>query len=422
MKELYQLFLNSSGAFTDTRNVLVGGIFFALKGANFNGNEYARYAIEAGAKYAVIDDSNCEIEGKTILVADVLSTMQELALYHRNNLKIPIIAITGSNGKTTTKELIHAVLSQKYKTAYTKGNLNNHIGVPLTLLSIKHDDEIAIIEMGANHQGEIASYCEYTYPDFGLITNVGKAHLEGFGGVEGVIKGKTELYRFLESHHGYLFVNGEDSVLMSKSENTNRIIYGNHPDSIASGYVNQFSEYLTVQIQDQFEIKSQLTGSYNLSNILCAVAIGRKFNVDDSLIKKGIEGYAPSNSRSQIIREGSNTIILDAYNANPSSMEVAINNLGKIDGPKIAILGGMKELGVYSVEEHRKMAKLAKDIKDVTLVLVGTEFESIAKETNVLFFLNATEAKYWYSDSNFQHYTILIKGSRATALEKILEI
>jgi len=421
MDKIYEWYLASSGVFTDTRNVLKDGIFFALKGDRFNGNEYVQMALEQGAKYAVIDEENYEVKGRTFLVNNALETLQQLALHHRKTLKIPIIAITGSNGKTTSKELIHAVLSQKYKTAYTKGNLNNHIGVPLTLLSIHKEDEIAIVEMGANHQGEIASYCEYTYPDYGLITNVGKAHLEGFGGFEGVVKGKTEMYRFVASHGGSLFVNGDDSILMRESESMNRIIYGAHENSIANGQVSHFSTFLYVQFNDEWSIQSNLTGEYNLANILSAVAIGRKFNVDDHLIKKGIEGYMPTNSRSQVVEINTNTLILDAYNANPTSMDVALSNLEKIDGPKIAILGGMKELGVYSLEEHRKIALKAMSIHDVTIALVGSEFKSIALENNLLYFSDSIEAKKWYDQSRFKYCTILIKGSRATALEKILD-
>ncbi|HEV8507966.1 MAG TPA: UDP-N-acetylmuramoyl-tripeptide--D-alanyl-D-alanine ligase, partial [Chitinophagaceae bacterium] len=344
IEELYGIYKHYRSVQTDTRKIEKDDIFFALRGPNFNGNEFAQKAIEKGASYAVIDETKFEIPGKTMLVDDVLIALQELANHHRAQFNIPFIAITGSNGKTTTKELIHAILSTTFTTYTTQGNLNNHIGVPLTILNIRDDAEMAVIEMGANHIGEIASYCEIALPTHGLITNCGKAHLEGFGGEEGVRKAKGELFDFLRTlTHGYAFVMWDYNYLQKMSKGISGIIkYGTGGDAHVIGRVLKNDPLLEVEILqglDEKRIKTQLVGEYNLPNVLAAVTIGKFFKVADSKIRSAIENYIPSNSRSQLIQNGDNQIILDAYNANPSSMKLAIENFSKMAGDKVLILG-----------------------------------------------------------------------------------
>jgi UDP-N-acetylmuramoyl-tripeptide--D-alanyl-D-alanine ligase len=427
IEKLYIVFLAQGQKITtDTRKIEQGQIYFALKGANFDGNKFAREALKQGAKYAVVDDVSLDGNPGIILVEDVLSTLQQLALYHRRKLNIPVIAITGSNGKTTSKELIREVLSSKFKVACTKGNLNNHIGIPLTLLDIKAYEDISIVEMGANHQGEIASYCEYTEPNFGVITNIGKAHLEGFGGIEGVIKGKTELFRYLDNHqNSKIFINADDPILTKHTANLVQIPYGTNSDLPIYGKIaNHTTDSLSVSIHEDdttYLIRTQLTGDYNLYNILLAFTIARYFEIDAVKIVQALESYQPSNSRSQIVKSGNTTIILDAYNANPSSMEVALVNLSKFEGKRIAILGAMKELGDYSEEEHRKILDLALKLNINTIVAVGREFSEVISSKTILYFEATEEAKKWYKQQTFGKDTILIKGSRGMALEKILE-
>lgn len=427
IEKLYILFLAQGQKITtDTRKIEYGQIFFALKGANFDGNQYALEAIKQGAKYSVVDDKSLEGEKGIILVENVLKTMQELALYHRRKLNIPMIAITGSNGKTTSKELIREVLSKKYKVACTKGNLNNHIGIPLTLLDIKAYEDISIVEMGANHQGEIADYCTYTEPNFGVITNIGKAHLDGFGGVEGVIKGKTELFRFLGNNtNSKVFVNVDDEIIVKHSSNLNQLPYGSDSDlPIYGRIIESSSEFLEVKVFDNdndYIIRTQLTGDYNLHNVLLAYTIGRYFEVDALKIVQALEAYHPSNSRSQIIKKGETTIILDAYNANPSSMEVALENLAKFDAKKTAIIGAMKELGDSTSDEHRKILTKALDLKIDNIVAVGVEFSDVLLSNKIIYFETTDQAAHWFNEQSFTKETILIKGSRGMALEKILE-
>jgi UDP-N-acetylmuramoyl-tripeptide--D-alanyl-D-alanine ligase len=380
---------------TDTRKIKGGEIYFALKGDNFDGNLFAEDAIKKGAKYVIVDDKDIanKIGSQAILVTDVLRTLQELAKFHRLRLNIPIIAITGSNGKTTTKELLYNVLSQKFKTAYTKGNLNNHIGIPLTLLDIKPTDEISIIEMGANHQKEIASYCNYVLPNYGIITNFGKAHLEGFGGIEGVIKVNLKAFDY--------------SI--------------NDPNSFVYGKEIFKNEKVTIEIPEwNLEIKSNLTGSYNVNNILAAICVGKFFEIDKMQIKNGIESYFPNNSRSQIQSIGNNTWILDAYNANPSSMEAALRNLETFKGPKLAILGAMMELGDFSENEHYRIAELASKSHFENVILVGEYFKDAAGQFGFQFAENNIEAKQLFEKLKIDHYTILLKGSRSIALEKLI--
>jgi UDP-N-acetylmuramoyl-tripeptide--D-alanyl-D-alanine ligase len=421
---LYEIYKKYPSVQTDTRKLREGDIFFALKGPSFNGNEFAQKAIEEGASYAVIDEKKFEIPHKTILADNVLVTLQQLAKYHRQQFPIPFIAITGSNGKTTTKELIHSVLSTTYQTYTTEGNLNNHIGIPLTILKIKNDAEMAVIEMGANHIGEIASYCQIAMPTHGLITNSGKAHLEGFGSEEGVRKAKGELYDYLRTlTHGYAFVMWDYDYLQEMSKGISGIIkYGTVDGANVIGKASKNDPFLEVEIiqgLDEKKIKTQLVGEYNLPNVLAAVTIGKFFKVEESKIKSAIESYTPSNSRSQLIKQGANKIILDAYNANPSSMKLAIENFSKMPGDKVLILGSMAELGNESEKEHAIIIELIKNYTWKFVALVGNEFQ----KTNHSFlqFKNSSEVKAWFHQQKFENTNFLIKGSRSVQMEKTIE-
>ena len=413
--ELYEIYKQYPSIQTDTRKLKKGDIFFALRGPNFNANAFALAALESGAAYAVIDDPEYNTHGNMILVNDALAALQQLALFHRNQFDIPFIAITGSNGKTTTKELIHAVLSSSYKTYTTDGNLNNHIGVPLTILKIRSDAEMAVIEMGANHRGEIASYCDYTRPTHGLITNVGKAHLEGFGGYEGVKKGKGELYDFIRASNGTAFVMWDYEYLREMSSGINYIIkYGSHNSAIIES-----EPFLKFKIDNQV-ISTQLVGSYNLPNALAAATIGLHFKVSSEKIKKALESYSPSNSRSQLIEKENNKIILDAYNANPSSMRAAIENFEKIHATnKILILGAMAELGEESLYEHEQIIKLLDKFQWTEVILVGGDFLKV--ESRYKTFDNSLKAKEWYKTQRFDNAYLLVKGSRSMQMERVLE-
>src|SRR6187431_199786 len=347
IEELYKIYQLYPSVQTDTRKLKAGDIFFALKGPSFNGNSFAKKAVEAGAAFVVIDEREYEIDGKTLLVPDVLSSLQELALYHRKQFNIPFIAITGSNGKTTTKELIHAVLSSSFKTYTTEGNLNNHIGIPLTILKIKPDAEMAVIEMGAYHLKEIASYCQIATPTHGLITNCGKAHLEGFGSEENVRKAKGELFDFLRHYNGGAFVMWDYEYLQELSKGIQIIYKYGTRDADIVGNIWKNDPFLEVNFTKSFigKIKTNLVGGYNLPNVLAAVAVGKYFKIEDGKIKEAIEAYLPSNSRSQLLQKGTNKIILDAYNANPSSMNFAIENFSAMEGEnKTLVLGSMAEL------------------------------------------------------------------------------
>ncbi len=420
---LYNIFLQYPSIETDTRKIKHGDLFFALKGLNFNGNFFAKKALELGAVYCVCDEKTDVEHENIIYVDDVLNTLQDLAKHHRQQLIIPFIAITGSNGKTTTKELVYAVLNSTFTCYTTKGNLNNHIGVPLTILSVKKDAEIAIIEMGANHQKEIEGYCAYTLPTHGLITNCGKAHLEGFGGEEGVKKGKGELYDFIAKNNGAIFINTDYDYLQVMSENVqHKITYGS-ANATYTGTVKEDAHFLSVTVtttDSNFDIQTQLAGNYNLPNIMSAVCIGKYFGVADEKIKEAIENYAPSNSRSQIIKMGSNTILLDAYNANPSSMKAAIENFAAMDGRnKIVILGGMMELGEESLAEHAGVVALLEKYKWEKIVLAGKDYQLLPK--NILHFNTSDEVATWYKIQQFENKYILIKGSRGMAMEKVVE-
>ncbi len=419
--QLYQLYLQNPSVETDTRKLKRGDIFFALSGPNFNGNAFALKALEAGASYAVVDENFDAQNERIVVVEDVLLTLQELAKYHRQQLNIPVIAITGSNGKTTTKELVSAVLDSHLKCSTTQGNLNNHIGIPLTLLRIKKEAEIAVIEMGANHKGEIAGYCKYVQPTHGIITNCGKAHLEGFGGVEGVRKGKGELFDYLRQHEGKAFIFNDYDYLQDMAKGINQLTYGTHHTEVV-GSANSKGSFLTVHITSPIyqEIQSHLVGDYNLPNVLCAVAVGLHFKVPKQKIKQAIEAYEPGNSRSQMVLKDTNHIILDAYNANPSSMLLAIENLAKIEAAnKIILLGAMMELGTESLQEHQNIINTLQQYNWQQVVLVGGDFASIKHP--FLYFDNALLAASWYRKQSFTNTYQLIKGSRSMQMEKVLE-
>lgn len=418
IEQLYSLYQQYPSIKIDTRKIVAGDIFFALKGPNFNGNHFAQKAIESGASYAVVDEDPNITDPRIIKTNDALITLQQLAKYHREKFDIPFIAITGSNGKTTTKELLHVVLSSSYKTYTTEGNLNNHIGVPLTLLKIKNDAEMAIIEMGANHKKEIAGYCEYAKPTHGLITNIGKAHLEGFGSLEGVKKAKGELFDYLRENNGTAFVNMDDDKVSDISSGIkDRITYGT---ANASTIGKVFNNNTTLETEiDNEVIKTQLVGEYNIMNIIAAVTVGKYFKISMDKIKSSIENYSPSNSRSQLIKKGNNTIILDAYNANPGSMKVAIENFAKFEGHnKIVMLGAMMELGEDSILEHQQIINILNKYAWQKVVLVGDNFKIDHKYIHLA---NADEAKKWLKDQQPQNAQILIKGSRSMQMEKVLE-
>ena len=429
IKELHVLFATSSGVTTDTRTIAQGSIFFALKGDNFNANHFAIEALQKGAAYAVIDEpqpNSGDYKARLILVKDVLTTLQSLAAYHRSLLSCPIIAITGSNGKTTTKELLAAVLSKKYKTIATIGNLNNHIGVPLTLLRMPLDTAMGIVEMGANHQREIASYCTYAHPDYALITNIGKAHLEGFGGIEGVLKGKTELYEYVAKRGGRLFVSSGSKVLMNKAteytDAAHITSYGHYANDYIQADTITGAEFLTLKMADGLMIQSNLVGSYNADNVLAAICIGHYFSVAMTDIKTAIEEYQPTNNRSQKIKNGTNTILLDAYNANPSSMSEALKNFEQLDASnKITILGEMMELGDYSTAEHEKIITQVNAMNVSQRVFVGGGFNMLKGAKDILYFETTEQLRGWYQAQSWEHTTQLIKGSRKNALERILK-
>ncbi|TRZ82069.1 MAG: UDP-N-acetylmuramoyl-tripeptide--D-alanyl-D-alanine ligase [Sediminibacterium sp.] len=438
ISDLYEIYKSSPQVQTDTRQLKKGDLYFALKGPNFNGNEFALPALEQGAAYAIVDEAvhtSEHLQKRIILVEDVLSSLQALAKFHREQFNIPFIAITGSNGKTTTKELVAAVLSSHYTIYTTKGNLNNHIGVPLTLLSIKQDAQFAIIEMGANHLKEIESYCSYTLPTHGLINNCGKAHLDGFGGEEGVRKGKGELYDYLKLHHGIAFINSDLDYLVKMSQGIETVIsYGNHSGQLEAkvfdGVTNEITtnNFLVVEITKCSNasllnkvIKTQLVGAYNLPNVLAAISIGLAFEVPAEKITAAIENYTPTNSRSQLIDWKNNKVILDAYNANPSSMQLAIENFAKIENAKkILCIGGMRELGKESQAEHQALIEQIKVAHFEKVILVGKEFESC--QHSFIYFENSALAKNWMDQENFTDHFFLIKGSRGIQMEKMIAL
>lgn len=428
---LYTHFLKYPLVCTDTREIKPGALFFALKGDNFNANEFAEKALEMECSIAIIDEAKYKKDDRYFLVDDVLSTLQQLANHHRQQLKIPVIGITGTNGKTTSKELLFAVLSEKYKVLATKGNLNNHIGVPLTLLSITDEHEIAIIEMGANHQGEIAMLCKIAEPAFGMITNIGKAHLEGFGGPEGVIIAKNEMYQFIQQKSGKLFVNADNELLKKLSENMDRVTFGttNEVDYVGSFVEsNPFVKLKckaktdTTPLDEKPTINTQLVGKYNFENILAAACIGNYFDVSEQQIKTGLEKYVPSNNRSQVMQTKNNLLLLDAYNANPSSMNAAIENFAQMNQPnKMVILGDMLELGDDSEKEHAAIVNLLKQKNILSVLLVGNYFTEAGKAINATTFANSDQVFEYLQQHPIKNTTILIKGSRGIKLEKVVE-
>jgi len=424
---LYEIFKQYPSIQTDTRKLKTGDIYFALKGPNFNGNLFAQQALEAGASYAVVDEPVLVDEkwnDKILLVPEGLSCLQTLAKFHREQFSIPFIGITGSNGKTTTKELVYNVLASHYKTYTTQGNLNNHIGVPLTLLSIKGDAQMAVIEMGANHLKEIASYCEYAMPNYGIITNCGKAHLEGFGSEEGVKKGKGELFDYIRNNNGTVFIMQDYDYLQSMAAGIKHVFsYGAHSGTVQAN-ANTVNGFLQVNFTKGFElpsIQTQLVGEYNLPNILAAVSIGIYFKVPAQKIKDAIENYAPTNSRSQLLKWKNNDVILDAYNANPSSMKLAIENFAKLNVThKVVCIGGMKELGDTSIAEHEQLISLLEQYQWEHVVLVGGDFANCKHP--FLYFPNAMDAKQWLKLQNFNKHSILVKGSRGIQMEQMLDL
>ena len=409
---LYSRFLLSDGVSIDTRTIQPNNLFFAISGPNFNANDFAEEALKKGAAYVVVDDPSYVTDDRIILAEDSLKALQDLASFHRSRFKRPVLGITGSNGKTTTKELIHRVLAQKYVVHSTKGNYNNHIGVPLTLLHIHPQVEIAIIEMGANHVGEIASYCEVAKPSHGLITNIGRAHTETFGGIEGVIRGKSELFDFIRKTDGTVFINMDDSVLSNMSKRFNSPELFPHEDMKLTSSV----PYVTISL-DGVEQETQIVGRYNYSNMAAAVAIGRYFEVPDDKILSALASYESDNSRSQIIRKGDVTIILDAYNANPDSMKVALENLAEQSGEKLAILGDMNEVEDPE-KQHEELLEHARKLGLSKVMTVGETMGKVANPSH--HYESKEELERELQKMNLSHVTVLLKASRSIKLESIL--
>ena len=429
IKALYKIFQENPSISIDSRKINKGDIFFALKGERFDGNQYAEQSIQKGASYVVIDDPQYNKGSQFLLVEDVLNSLQKLAHYHREQIDIPVLAITGSNGKTTTKELISNVLKSHYATHFTKGNFNNHIGVPLTLLQLPTDVDIAVIEMGANHIGEIADLCEIAAPTHGLITNIGRAHLEGFGGLEGVKKGKSELYKYLAKNKGIVFINMNENFLRNLAiENKRKVYYTKSEQPHAENIpyeVKLISNEPFIKVsflserQQPIIAGSQLMGIYNFNNIMTAIVIGRYFKVPATKIREAIENYVPSNNRSQLIKRNTNTFIMDAYNANPDSMKNALENFANLVAPsKIAILGDMLELGDFSKQAHSEILAQANELKFSKVILVGNEFKKVS--TDNLIFENVVELKNWFQNQAFENTHILLKASRGIKLENLI--
>ncbi len=425
-EEIYQLFLKHPVVSTDSRRIEKGCLFFALKGENFNGNKYAGDSILKGAAYSIIDEAEYQTSEKCILVNNVLDTLQKLAAHHRQQLKIPVLAITGTNGKTTTKELIATVLSKKYRVSFTQGNFNNHIGVPLTLLSMPADTEFAVIEMGANHPGEIAELCNIADPDYGIITNIGQAHLEGFGSFEGVKKTKGELYDYIKNKNGTVFYNSDNIILEELGQSLkNRISYGKQ---VASFIGEPVQSPPFIHIKSNFPkgvlyLNSNLIGDFNFENILAAACIGNHFGVDPLKIQEAIKNYTPTNNRSQLIKKDNFKIIMDAYNANPTSMSASINSfLRNLHGENYLILGDMLELGKYSEEEHIKITNLIPEELIPHTFLVGPEFAKAASKKGFRSFQNVEDLKMYLKVHPIKNGNLLIKGSRAIKLEKIMDL
>ena len=465
IEEIYELFLQSRDVTTDSRKVKEGSFFFALKGDNFDGNTFVPQALEKGAALCVVDNADYKVDDRCVLVPDALRALQDLACYHRSKLGIPVIGITGTNGKTTTKELVNAVLSKRYRVWATQGNFNNHIGVPLTLLSIPANTEIAIVEMGANHPGEIDFLCNIANPDFGLITNVGKAHLEGFGSFKGVIRTKTELYKHLAAMAGVIFVNSDNDILMERAEKmaqlpsnpsvlpgvvpsipgvkpteygddfkprgvnlpmASMVTYGSGEDAEYRCSFVSADPYMKFYFEDDdvvYTVQSQLIGGYNYDNAMAAVCVGRYFNVDLFDIKQAIEEYVPSNNRSQYKKTSRNELILDCYNANPSSMRLAVENFASMRADhKVVMLGGMKELGGDSKTEHRDLYKKIMECKFERVFLVGEEFEFAATDNAVKWFATSDDVREYLKTNPLEGSVVLIKGSNSNKMWQIEEV
>lgn len=420
----YNKYFTPGNVSTDSRTVRQGDIFIALRGENFNGNKYTESALKSGAKVAVIDDPDYKEINDTIFVQDCLTFLQELAIFHRQKCDGHFIGLTGSNGKTTTKELIHAVLSEKYSCQATLENLNNHIGVPLTILSIRYETEIAVIEMGANHTGEIDNLCKICQPDSGLITNIGKAHLEGFGNLEGVKKAKAELFNYLKKNHRKIYINGSDDMLLGLIGKHDNVVQYNNLSGSCNGKILVSENTVKLNIsfhENTVTVETNLHGDYNINNILAAACIGLDFNLSLEQIKAGLEKYKPINKRSQLINLGSTKLLLDCYNANPTSMNEALNSFLKIPSKKkIVILGEMKELGEFSVEEHKNIGILLRNAALDHIFLIGKEFDVVKIEdaTNMT---NVHELRKYLSGLNLQNTSILVKGSRANRLELVYD-
>lgn len=424
---IYQHFLSHRTICTDTRSIVNGCLFFALKGENFDANTFAEQALEQGAAFAIIDNKDYLVNDRCILVDDVLSTLQEMAKHHRSLLTIPVIGLTGSNGKTTTKELINAVLAEKYRTFATKGNLNNHIGVPLSVLSIEEHTEIAVIEMGANHQKEIEFLCTIAQPTHGMITNIGMAHLDGFGGFEGVKKGKAELFAYIKATNGIAFINRDNPYIMEMSTIIplqKSIWYGTTGDNSVKGKLLESDPLIALEWYGNghtYHTTTNLTGAYNFENILAAICIANYFDVNATQINDGLAGYAPNNNRSQLKKTLTNTVICDFYNANPSSMAAALTNISSLEANnKVAIIGDMFELGDEAREQHQKIASLAENSKLNTVIFIGKYFYSLKDEFKGLFFNTPKEAEEWIKSNPVKDSLILLKGSRGMALEQLL--
>jgi UDP-N-acetylmuramoyl-tripeptide--D-alanyl-D-alanine ligase len=420
MQKFYELFRNATGVSTDTRKINPGNLFVALKGDRFNGNLFAEEALRCGASAVVVDEKHFHENDKIILVEDALRTLQFLANHHRRRLKVKVVAVCGSNGKTTTKELMARVLASSFTTYATKGNLNNHIGVPLSLLELKDDHEFAVIEMGANHWGETKLLCEIAEPDCGLITNNGKDHLEGYGSIEGVRKGNGELYDFLRAKNRTAFVCADQPDLMQMSEGMNRITYGKNTTAVEWGKLIEVYPFLKLETKNA-KLETHLIGHYNFDNIMAAVCVGNYFGVPAEKIKKAVESYLPSNNRSQVIQQGTNTFILDAYNANPSSVTAALENFISLPVKnKIVILGDMAELGASSDTEHREIVSKLQTADFKLVVLVGHEFQKADPEQKFHHFENAAALKSWFGVQQFEQCHFLLKASRVIGLEKIM--
>ena len=421
IKELYELYSLSYKVVKDTRDEVANTMYFSLKGENFNGNKYALEAVQRGANYAIIDEEMYQVDERLILVDDVLTCLQDLARYHREQLGIPIFALTGSNGKTTTKELINAVLNKKFNCYATKGNLNNHIGVPLTLLAMTPEHDFGVVEMGANHQFEIEALCNIALPDYGYITNFGRVHLEGFGSFEGVIKGKTEMYKYLKRDRKKVFVNQLDPIQMKKSKGMERIIFGSDSSDFEVTFLDA-DPFVRLLFKGS-EICSQLIGAYNYANIAVSVCVGSYFGIQYEDIKSAIEAFIPDNNRSQIIKVDSNKVILDAYNANPNSMDAAIQNLaGLSDEKKVAILGDMFEIGDDTLLEHQRIVDQISLLGLDKVYLIGESFSKTKVEVNeILKFRTFNDFTDHFGSSSFNKTTFLIKASRGMALERVLD-